>query len=312
MFPTRVLTAVDGSETAEHAAREASRLCWRTGSELHVVHVTPLTGAWMGADALAWPAEYSEHLQEMEELGRREGRTLLERQIEKIGGAGAEVAGSHLRTGRVDAGISELAEELEAGLLVVGHRGYGAIRRALMGSVSTSLIHHAHCPVLVVRDTEGPHSGLSTGAIVVAYDGSETSERAAEAGAELAGALNAELHLATVVDMSRVIPYAHPYAQVGWDKEVEAAEREARELVEGAASRLEAASGVPATLHVCTGQPSAEIVHLGDKLGAGLTLVGSRGRGGIKRALLGSVSTSVTHHALGSVLVFRPVERAAG
>jgi nucleotide-binding universal stress UspA family protein len=59
------------------------------------------------------------------------------------------VAGSHLRMGQVDLEI--LAEELGAGLIVMGCRGLGGVRRALMGSVSDSVVRHAHCPVLVVR-----------------------------------------------------------------------------------------------------------------------------------------------------------------
>lgn len=309
MFPTRVLAAVDGSETAEHAAREASRLCQRTGSELHVVHVAPPPYIWAGAESFAWQDQAEAYAEELERRTEAGGRELLAEQVEKLEnleGSGVEVARSHLEVGRVDACIVDLAEKLEAGLLVVGNRGYGALRRALMGSASNSLIHHAHCPVLVVRGTEAPDSGLLAGPVLVAYDGSETAERAAGAGAELAGALEEELHLATVVDLSKVIPYPHPYAQVAWRKEISTAEQEARERLEAAASRLRATSGVPATPHVRTGRPSAEIVGLGDKLGAGITLVGNRGRGGVRRALMGSVSTSVTHHALGSVIVFRP------
>jgi nucleotide-binding universal stress UspA family protein len=61
------------------------------------------------------------------------------------------VAGSHLRMGQVDLEILALAEELGAGLIVMGCRGLGGVRRALMGSVSDSVVRHAHCPVLVVR-----------------------------------------------------------------------------------------------------------------------------------------------------------------
>jgi nucleotide-binding universal stress UspA family protein len=53
--------------------------------------------------------------------------------------------------GKVDKEIVRLAEDLGAGLVVVGNRGRGGIRRALMGSVSDSVVKHAHCPVLVVR-----------------------------------------------------------------------------------------------------------------------------------------------------------------
>jgi nucleotide-binding universal stress UspA family protein len=49
-------------------------------------------------------------------------------------------------------GIVGLAEELGVGLIVMGSRGLGGIRRALMGSVSDSVVRHAHCPVMVVRE----------------------------------------------------------------------------------------------------------------------------------------------------------------
>jgi nucleotide-binding universal stress UspA family protein len=65
--------------------------------------------------------------------------------------AGGTVAGTHLRMGQVALEIVALAEELGAGLIVMGCRGLGGVRRALMGSVSDSVVRHAHCPVLVVR-----------------------------------------------------------------------------------------------------------------------------------------------------------------
>lgn len=61
------------------------------------------------------------------------------------------VAKAHLRMGRPDREIVNLAGEIDAGLIVMGSRGRGGISRALMGSVSDSVVRHAHCPVLVVR-----------------------------------------------------------------------------------------------------------------------------------------------------------------
>ena len=69
---------------------------------------------------------------------------------------GGTVAGEHLIEGWVAPGIVELAEEIGAGLIVMGSRGLGGIRRALMGSVSDSVVRHAHCPVMVVREEKGP------------------------------------------------------------------------------------------------------------------------------------------------------------
>jgi len=52
---------------------------------------------------------------------------------------------------RRDQAIVHLADEIGAGLIIIGSRGLGGLRRALMGSVSDSAVRHAHCPVLVVR-----------------------------------------------------------------------------------------------------------------------------------------------------------------
>lgn len=65
--------------------------------------------------------------------------------------AGADIAQAHLRMGRPDAEIVALAEEIGAGLIILGSRGLGGMKRVLMGGVSDSAVRHAHCPVLVVR-----------------------------------------------------------------------------------------------------------------------------------------------------------------
>jgi nucleotide-binding universal stress UspA family protein len=64
---------------------------------------------------------------------------------------GAEVKDAHLALGEPDHEIVKLGEELDAAIIVIGSRGLGGMRRALMGSVSDSVVRHAHCPVLVIR-----------------------------------------------------------------------------------------------------------------------------------------------------------------
>ena len=61
------------------------------------------------------------------------------------------MADTHLVRGRPDRELVHIGEEIGAGLIVMGSRGLGGVRRALIGSVSDSVIRHAHCPVLVVR-----------------------------------------------------------------------------------------------------------------------------------------------------------------
>lgn len=309
MFPTRVLAAVDGSEAAEHAAREASRLCLRTGSELHVVHVTlaSMANVLAGAETVAWWYTDGERLKEIEERSEQEGRELLRDQVQKIEDSGAGVAGSHLEMGRVDARIVEVAEEIGAGLVVAGSRGYGAFGQAVLGSVSDSLIHHSPCSVLVVRGgAAGVRDGISGGPLLVGYDGSEVAEAAVRVGTELAEALSSGLHVGAVVDLSKIVPFAHPYAQAGWDQDLRRAREKADAQLGDLLARLrDGGSGLQVTPHVRTGQPAVELVALSEELGAAITIVGNRGRGGIRRALLGSVSTGVTRRSTGSVLVHR-------
>jgi nucleotide-binding universal stress UspA family protein len=138
----KILLATDGSEDSELAARAAVELTNSTGSELHLVHVK----------LIPLPPPYPDVLDWREDLERaeREARELLDEQVKMVEEAGGTVAGAHLREELPAEEIVALAEELGASLIVVGRRDRGRIRRALAGSVSDSVVRHAHCPVLVV------------------------------------------------------------------------------------------------------------------------------------------------------------------
>ena len=155
-FPTKVLLAIDGSIEADLAARTAAELADKTGSELHVVHVSGIS-PWYPAypEATAFDgAELEDPVLEEEAAGLSEqrAREVLDAAVEKVRSAGTTVAQAHLRAGGVPHEIVALAEDIGAGLIVMGSRGHGGIRRALMGSVSDAVVRHAHCPVLVVRE----------------------------------------------------------------------------------------------------------------------------------------------------------------
>ena len=145
IFPARILLATDGSEEAELAALRAVELADATDSELHVVHVgvVPIfLKSYPGT--LGYEGKLYEQIEEI-------SRELLRKESWRVKAAGGTVAGAHLRMGQVDLEIVALAEELGADLIVMGSRGLGGVRRALMGSVSDSVVRYAHCPVLVVR-----------------------------------------------------------------------------------------------------------------------------------------------------------------
>jgi nucleotide-binding universal stress UspA family protein len=152
LLGAKVLLATDGAEEADLAAQAATEVAEGTGSELHVVYVEPLPN-FMKAGAGA-PA-FDRQLYRMIE---GEGRETLRKLVWRVKVAGATVAEAHLRMGAVADEIVGLADELEAGLVVVGSRGLGRITRTLAGSVSERVFRHAHCPVMVVRAKGSPPS----------------------------------------------------------------------------------------------------------------------------------------------------------
>jgi nucleotide-binding universal stress UspA family protein len=140
IFPTKVLLATDGSREAQLAATTAADLANSTNSELHVVHVGELLPTFL-AQTESEPVELE-----------REAQRQLDEEVRRVQQAGGTVKEAHLRLGRADEEIVDLAQNLGVGLIVMGSRGHGRIRRALMGSVSESVVRHAHCPVTIVRE----------------------------------------------------------------------------------------------------------------------------------------------------------------
>ena len=149
IFPTKILLATDGSREATLAAQSAAEIANETYSELHIIYVRPRRvplhpGYFVGP-------EVGEHpLQREQQLLERRAQKILDAQVEEIEAAGDSAAQTYLGIGKAAEEIVALGEELGAGLIVVGSRGLGGVRRALMGSVSDSVVRHAHCPVLVV------------------------------------------------------------------------------------------------------------------------------------------------------------------
>ncbi len=306
VFPTNILLATDGSQEASLAAMSAVELARDTNSELHVVTVAEKYPSYEVYRPLS---SHSHHL----------ARNLLDEQVKKIERAGGTVKEAHLKSGTAEREVIELAEEVGAELIVTGTRGRGGIRRALMGSVSTSVVHYAHCSVLVVRGSWGQEEQNHVpGKILLAYDGSTEASAAAGVAAEIANLTGSELHLLHVVPRE---PYPAPFAYIpdetaeAWRTREASLEREgeqARSFVEGQAQRMEARGARIAEAHLSLGRPDKEVVRLAEDLNAGLVVMGSRGRGGIGRALMGSVSDSVVRHAHCPVMVVRPrQERSA-
>jgi nucleotide-binding universal stress UspA family protein len=147
-FPRKILLATDASKDAEKAALIASDIANSTGSELHVLHVGNTKDFHVAPGA---EQSFSPRTVSLGEIREKAEKT-LEEAVKQVEEAGGTVAQAHLRLGDPDDEILRFCDEQGGfGLIVMGSRGLTRIKRVVMGSVSESVVRHAHCPVLVAR-----------------------------------------------------------------------------------------------------------------------------------------------------------------
>jgi len=295
-FPGKVLLATDGSEDAAVAGRAAVDLTTRSGAELHVVHAFRfIPSREFASVALRMRSPFA---------SKQEGRRLLEEQASLIEADGGTVAETHLRMEPPVDGILDTAEEIGAGLVVVGSRGLGGVGRLLMGSVSEGVVYHARCPVLVVREDAWPPAR-----VLLADDGSESALGAARLAAAIGGLVGAEVLL------TQVYPRVLQESLDGDPEEVrdaKAALVRAGGRMEERAAELEALAEGPVRVELVVDEGTSGIDGIAMTLldlaqeGGGeptLVAVGRRGRTAGRRRF-GSVSTKVVRAHPGPVLVY--------
>ena len=285
VFPTKILLATDGSEDAVQATEAASDLAGKSGSELHIVHV------WHDV-----PGPYRRAFVKREL--RRQGQEILDQQVQNIESAGGTVAKAHLRGGRTSNEVIELSEELGVGLLVVGSRGMGTVRRILIGSHSEEIVHHAHVPVLVVRRG---HSAWPPSRVVIGEDFSDHAKKAGELAANIAGLYGSQVTLVySHPDLPEVPPGEARDAAV---QELGGIRERDEERLESRADELKEVAGSRPEVRVSDDYPASVILQATQETPPPLVAVGSRGLAGLTRTRLGSVSTKVVTAAMGPVLV---------
>ena len=184
-------------------------------------------------------------------------------------------------------------------LLVIGARGLGGFGGLRLGSVSQQCLHHATVPVAIVRDIAQPGGTMER--IVVGIDGSETSQRALRWALE-EGRLR-QAAVAVVHTWHSPSGGAYPYGVPAFDPELY--EKAARQVLDTAVDEEDTA-GLPVPVERIVALGGAASVIIEAAKGADLVVVGSRGLGGFKGLLLGSVSHQVTHHAPCPVVVVPP------
>jgi nucleotide-binding universal stress UspA family protein len=297
----KILLATDGSPEAASAARMAITLSRSLGGELHVVYVGVAPSAYAAAESEILDYEF---WKELREIAQNEASQSVEKEVRKLEGAGGKVEMVYVAVGHPETEILRIAEEIGADLVVVGSRGLGPLKRALMGSVSESVVRHAHSSVLVVRG-QGRDGGYLPGRILLALDGSKGAGEAERSAVEISAATGSVLDIVRVLEAERYRPYPGPEYREGWEADLERSKRQVVAFLDERARSLRAEGVEVGDAHLAIGDPDKEKVRFAEDEHADLIVLGSRGLGRLRRALLGSVSDSVVRYAHCPVLVVR-------
>jgi nucleotide-binding universal stress UspA family protein len=307
--PVRLLIAYDGSDAAAEAIRAAAHLV--PGAHTRVVYVRGEPDALEHA-ALARIAVPDDVLlegaREYERVANERASELAERGRGIAERAGLDATREVRAESSAWRAICRAADDDGVDLIVCGSRGRGPISRAVLGSTSSSLLHHAERPVLVIP----PGAGDLDGPTLIGYDGSDGARAAIAAAARLLAGRPALVVHAWSSPIERsyagsavaAVPLPE-FAELTRDLGEGFAEN-ARELAEegaalardgGLEARSMAVEGPPGAWRTLSATARAE--------GASVIVAGCRGRGPVTSTILGSVSAGLVHNAELPTLIVR-------
>ena len=290
-----VVLAYDGSAGADAALELSAGIAWPEDTTIRVVSVIePVmlgpVGPWDRGAAFSpeLDAAVSDYAEER-----------VTAAVGRLRAAGHRADGVVVR-GRAASALLDAAAEARADLVIVGSRGQGTIGSLLLGSVSAEVVDHAPCPVLVARQR-------SLTSVVFATDGSPAATVAEGVLTDWPIFASVPIHVVSVVDValpwsSGVAPTAYTQVLESHAEDVRIARQTHERQAEDAAERLRAA-GREARSSVPEGDAAAAIVAVAGEGGADLIVIGSRGRTGLTRLLLGSVARNVVSGSAASVLI---------
>lgn len=283
-----VLVGVDGSDTSDVAARWAAREARRLGWRLHLVCAYSLPSFTVASIDGGYSA--------LDDSAIREGaQAVLDEAVERAGGDGLEVTSS-LETGDAAGVLVELSRD--AGLAVIGTRGRGGFADRLLGTVSSALPAHAHCPTVVVPVRENHDVLGPIRKIVVGVDGSDSARVALERAIDEAELWDADLTAVVAV------PVATGAGMLAWlpaPVEHEAVLEEVAAGLDAAVDAAVAGRDLEVKRHTLDGTGAALLTEFSTAVD--LIVVGTRGRGGFAGLLLGSTSQTLLHHAVCPIMV---------
>lgn len=291
-----IVCGVDGSEGASAGVLWAGRVAERLGARLVIAHVVEP------------PPSFPDGHELLAERRQRRRDETAEAIFDRVEAHAPRVSlERRVRDGPTVEGLREITREENGALIVVGARGRGPAKTALLGSVSSALARGSDRPVTVIPPDAARAVTSQTAearrVAVCGVDGSPEAERAVAVAGQLSAALELELLLVNVyrrdaVATSVAAPGAVPPPT---DPASEERRRAALAVAEDAASPVP--EGVPVRTRAEAGEPAAAVDRTTMEERATMIVVGSRGRGNIASALLGSTSSRLTATATRPVVV---------
>jgi nucleotide-binding universal stress UspA family protein len=290
-----IVVGVDGSEHGRRALRWAQQKAARHGDELTALLVWGLFDQLHANGSASFDPDY----------GPTDAAAALDAMVADT--LGADAAGAVRQVVVSDLPARALLDAArEANLLVLGPRGRSELRELVLGSVTQACLHHAPCPVAVVRGNDEPAAARAGTAerIVAGVDGSETSDRA------LRWALDDALARSGIVAAVHAWHVPFSMSLTAGTREHSVFEDAAGHLLDQVVDATAAEyRDVPVERVLVRASPADAL--LGAARDAALVVVGGRGVGGFRGLLLGSVSQHLAHHAPCPVVVVRGATRPA-
>jgi nucleotide-binding universal stress UspA family protein len=295
MFDTlKMKTLVIGTSLtgmSDEVVRTGVAIARATGATPWLVHAytLPAFPSELGTMDGAWIEEYVDSLRD--QLAQQAKRTGLA-SLPGFGPSQLKVA-----MGPTYSEIVELARQFQADLIVLGAAEAGALRRMILGSTADGVIRHAPCPVFVVR----PESTFPPARVEIPVDLSPISANALRQGVDFLTRLGAGL------EGTEVLFVLNPLELAGSlhfsPEQVE------RFTLDELRNFLKVNDVSPRLARVRTGYPWEQILAAAEERRADLVILGTHGRRGFQRLMLGSVATGVMHHATCNLLVVPPGAR---